>query len=99
MSVRTFSPHAPHGPQPPTALPRPVQLSPAPRAPPALGPRAERHPGIVRFVFFPTVPSDQIDISLKMPQGTPWQQTHAYALRIEEAAPREIPAILERIAL
>ena len=42
--------------------------------------------GIVRFVFFPTVPSDQIDISLKMPQGTPWQQTHAYALRIEEAA-------------
>ena len=42
--------------------------------------------GIVRFVFFPSVPSDQISISLKMPQGTPWQQTHAYALRIEEAA-------------
>ncbi len=42
--------------------------------------------GIVRFVFFPGVPSDQIDVSLKMPQGTPWQQTHAYTLRIEAAA-------------
>jgi len=42
--------------------------------------------GIVRFVFFPNVPSDQINISLKMPQGTPWQTTHDYTLRIEEAA-------------
>ncbi len=42
--------------------------------------------GIVRFVFFPSVPSDQISITLKMPQGTPWQQTHAYTLRIEQAA-------------
>jgi multidrug efflux pump subunit AcrB len=42
--------------------------------------------GIVRFVFFPNVPSDQINISMKMPQGTPWQQTHDYTLRIEDAA-------------
>ncbi len=42
--------------------------------------------GIVRFVFFPSVPSDQISITLKMPQGTPWQKTHAYTLRIEQAA-------------
>lgn len=42
--------------------------------------------GIVRFVFFPNVPSDQINVSLKMPQGTSWQQTHEYTLRIEEAA-------------
>ena len=42
--------------------------------------------GIVRFVFFPNVPSDQIIIDLKMPQGTPWQKTHDYTLRIEQAA-------------
>lgn len=42
--------------------------------------------GIVRFVFFPSVPSDQINVSLKMPQGTPWQLTHDYTLRIEQAA-------------
>ena len=44
--------------------------------------------GIVRFVFFPNVPSDQIIVSLEMPQGTPWQKTHDYARRIEEAAQR-----------
>ncbi len=42
--------------------------------------------GLVRFVFFPSVPSDQINIDLKMPQGTPWQRTHDYTLRIEQAA-------------
>ncbi|MEH6634256.1 MAG: efflux RND transporter permease subunit [Halioglobus sp.] len=42
--------------------------------------------GIVRFVFFPNVPSDQIRIDLKMPQGTSWQKTHDYTLRIEQAA-------------
>ena len=42
--------------------------------------------GIVRFVFFPNIPSDSITISLKMPQGTPWQKTHDYTLRIEQAA-------------
>ena len=42
--------------------------------------------GIVRFVFFPSVPSDQINIVLKMPQGTSWKKTHDYTLRLEEAA-------------
>lgn len=42
--------------------------------------------GIVRFVFFPNVPSNSINIDLKMPNGTPWQTTHEYSLRIEEAA-------------
>jgi multidrug efflux pump subunit AcrB len=42
--------------------------------------------GIVRFVFFPNVPSDYINVELKMPQGTPWQRTHDYTLRIEDAA-------------
>jgi len=42
--------------------------------------------GIVRFVFFPNVPSDQIIVNLEMPQGTPWQKTHDYARRIEKAA-------------
>ncbi len=42
--------------------------------------------GIVRFVFFPNVPSDQIMVSLEMPQGTAWERTHDYARRIESAA-------------
>ncbi len=42
--------------------------------------------GIVRFVFFPNVPSDFITVELKMPSGTAWQKTHDYALRIEQAA-------------
>jgi multidrug efflux pump subunit AcrB len=42
--------------------------------------------GIVRYVFFPNVPSDYIRVDLKMPQGTAWQKTHEYALRIEHAA-------------
>jgi multidrug efflux pump subunit AcrB len=42
--------------------------------------------GLVRFVFFPNVPSDQIIVKLEMPQGTPWQKTHDYARRIELAA-------------
>ncbi|RLA44352.1 MAG: AcrB/AcrD/AcrF family protein [Gammaproteobacteria bacterium] len=42
--------------------------------------------GLVRFVFFPNVPSDQIMVKLEMPQGTPWQTTHDYARRIESAA-------------
>ena len=42
--------------------------------------------GIVRYVFFPNVPSNSINIDLKMPNGTPWQTTHDYSLRIEEAA-------------
>ena len=42
--------------------------------------------GIIRTVFFPNVPSDQLIIALEMPQGTPWQKTHDYAKRIEVAA-------------
>lgn len=42
--------------------------------------------GLLRVVFFPSVPSDFINITLAMPQGTPWQTTHDYAHRIEAAA-------------
>ncbi|KGE04354.1 Acriflavin resistance protein [Pseudohaliea rubra DSM 19751] len=42
--------------------------------------------GILRVVFFPSVPSDSIQINLDMPQGTPWQRTHDYARRIEDSA-------------
>jgi multidrug efflux pump subunit AcrB len=42
--------------------------------------------GILRVTFFPSVPSDTISVTLDMPQGTPWQKTHEYARRIEDAA-------------
>lgn len=42
--------------------------------------------GILRVVFFPNVPSDIITVTLDMPQGTPWQLTHDYARRIQDAA-------------
>lgn len=42
--------------------------------------------GILRVTFFPSVPSDTINVTLEMPQGTPWQKTHDYARRIETAA-------------
>ncbi|MFT7286538.1 MAG: multidrug efflux pump subunit AcrB [Halieaceae bacterium] len=42
--------------------------------------------GILRVVFFPSIPSDLINVTLDMPQGTPWQKTHNYARRIETAA-------------
>lgn len=42
--------------------------------------------GILRVVFFPNIPSDYLLISLDMPQGTPWQRTHDYARRIQDAA-------------
>ncbi|MEM8943089.1 MAG: efflux RND transporter permease subunit, partial [Pseudomonadota bacterium] len=42
--------------------------------------------GMLRVVFFPNVPSDSLNIVLDMPQGTPWQLTHDYARRIEQAA-------------
>lgn len=41
--------------------------------------------GIVRYVFFPSVPSNFVGAELKMPNGTPWQETHEYALLIEDA--------------
>ncbi|ARN74928.1 efflux RND transporter permease subunit [Oceanicoccus sagamiensis] len=42
--------------------------------------------GILRFVFFPSVPSNGMKVTLQMPQGTSYQQTHAYSLDIEKAA-------------
>jgi len=42
--------------------------------------------GLLRFVFFPNVPSDTIRVNLQMRPGTAYQTTHAYALRIEQAA-------------
>ncbi|QFU77779.1 efflux RND transporter permease subunit [Halioglobus maricola] len=42
--------------------------------------------GFVRFVFFPNVPSNSVNVDLQMPNGTPWQTTHEYAMRIEQAA-------------
>lgn len=42
--------------------------------------------GILRVVFFPSIPSDAIRVSVEMPQGTPWQKTHDYARRIQAAA-------------
>ena len=47
--------------------------------------------GLVRSVFFPNVPSDQLMVTLEMPQGTAWERTHDYARRIEAAA-REMNA-------
>lgn len=41
--------------------------------------------GWVRFVFFPNVPSDNIQATLVLPQGTPYTTTHAYAKKIEAA--------------
>ncbi|TNF34261.1 MAG: efflux RND transporter permease subunit [Gammaproteobacteria bacterium] len=42
--------------------------------------------GMVRFVFFPNVPSDFIEMTLQMPEGTPYTVTHAMAQRIADAA-------------
>ncbi len=42
--------------------------------------------GIVRFVFFPDIASDEIRITLRLPPSAPYQLTHDYALRIEAAA-------------
>ncbi len=42
--------------------------------------------GIVRLVFFPTIPSDWVNAELEMPQGTPFRLTHDYALQLEQAA-------------
>lgn len=39
----------------------------------------------VRFVFFPNVPSDAIQATLVLPEGTPYGTTHAYAKKISAA--------------
>ncbi|QNN25440.1 efflux RND transporter permease subunit [Planctomycetales bacterium ZRK34] len=44
--------------------------------------------GHVKFVFFPKVDSDNVVAVLKMPQGTPVEQTEKVAKRIEAAAYR-----------
>lgn len=41
--------------------------------------------GLVRQVFFPSVPSDNINATLTLPQGSSYRLTHDYALRIEKA--------------
>ena len=41
--------------------------------------------GVVRFVFFPNVPSDYIEVELKMPQGTPASRTHEVGRVISQA--------------
>jgi len=53
--------------------------------------------GLVRFVFFPIVPADQIFVSLEMPQGTSWKKTHEYAQRIERAAMKMNERYLEEV--
>ena len=42
--------------------------------------------GHLRFVFFPTVESDQITVSLEMPAGVPFEQTEAAMDRVVDAA-------------
>ncbi len=42
--------------------------------------------GILRFVFFPSVPSNGMRVTLQMPQGTAYQRTHDYSMKIEQAA-------------
>ncbi|WP_372748491.1 efflux RND transporter permease subunit [Litorivivens sp.] len=44
--------------------------------------------GLVRFVFFPDIPSDEIRIVLRLPPSAPYQLTHSYALQVEQAAVR-----------
>lgn len=41
--------------------------------------------GIVKQVFFPTIPSDFIQAELIMPPGTPYERTHAYAIHLEKS--------------
>ncbi|MCB1691010.1 MAG: efflux RND transporter permease subunit [Halioglobus sp.] len=53
--------------------------------------------GLVRFVFFPNVPSDQIYVTLEMPQGAPWEKTHEYAQRIEVAVQAMNERYLEEV--
>jgi len=42
--------------------------------------------GLVRFIFFPNVPSDNIEVDLEMPPNTPYKLTHDYAMRLQDAA-------------
>ncbi len=42
--------------------------------------------GVIRFTFFPTIASDRVSITLKMPQGTNEHITDSLISRIEDAA-------------
>lgn len=42
--------------------------------------------GAVRFVFFPSVESDEVTVNLEMPDGTPFARTKAVMRQIEAAA-------------
>lgn len=44
--------------------------------------------GVVKFVFFPNIASDEINISMEMPAGSSHSLTHRYAIQIEQAAER-----------
>ncbi|MGB0720384.1 MAG: efflux RND transporter permease subunit, partial [Bdellovibrionales bacterium] len=42
--------------------------------------------GMIRFIFFPQVESDEVKISVTMPTGTPFEMTQETLLTIEKAA-------------
>lgn len=44
--------------------------------------------GIVRFVFFPRIDSDNITVKMQMPTGTAFETTYQYAAQILEAGER-----------
>lgn len=46
--------------------------------------------GHIKFIFFDTIEADNMIATLTMPQGTPYEQTRAVILQIEEAALRAI---------
>ena len=42
--------------------------------------------GTIRFVFFPQIEGDEINVTLEMQPGTPFEVTQRYAMRIMDAA-------------
>lgn len=46
--------------------------------------------GILRFIFFPAIESDEITVNLEMPEGTPYEITRRNMERIGEAAYRAL---------
>jgi len=65
--------------------------------------------GHIKFVFFPKIDSDNVVAVLKMPQGTPIEQTAAVSRRIADAAerlrarldaetPKDHPALVKHIS-
>ncbi len=39
--------------------------------------------GLIKFVFFPEIEADEVKVTLRMPPGTPFEETCARALRIQ----------------